>query len=145
LIFSQMSFWQGIVFIFVNQALLGLYMGSIIAPNHKGMPMLEKSSKMDFLRRQVLTARNVSSSPFNDFWYGGLNYQIEHHLFPSMPRNNLKEAQKVIKLFCQEHEITYHETGMFQSYKEILQFLHEIGAPLRQSFDSKNHKYLSKR
>jgi len=133
LVFFQMTFWQGVVFIFVNQALFGLYIGSIFAPNHKGMPMLEKSSKMDFLRRQVLTARNVSSSPFNDFWYGGLNYQIEHHLFPSMPRNNLKEAQKVIKLFCQEHEITYHETGMFQSYKEILQFLHEIGAPLRQS------------
>ena len=132
LIFSQMTFWQGIVFIFVNQALFGLYIASIFAPNHKGMPMLEKSSKMDFLRRQVLTARNVSSSPFNDFWYGGLNYQIEHHLFPSMPRNNLREAQKVIKLFCQEHGITYYETGMVQSYKEILQFLHEIGAPLRQ-------------
>ena len=133
LVFFQMTFWQGVVFIFVNQALFGLYIGSIFAPNHKGMPMLEKSSKMDFLQRQVLTARNVSSSPFNDFWYGGLNYQIEHHLFPSMPRNNLKEAQKVIKLFCQEHAITYYETGMVQSYKEILQFLHEIGAPLRQS------------
>ncbi len=132
LVFFQMTFWQGVVFIFVNQALFGLYIGSIFAPNHKGMPMLEKSSKMDFLQRQVLTARNVSSSPFNDFWYGGLNYQIEHHLFPSMPRNNLKEAQKVIKLFCQEHAITYYETGMVQSYKEILQFLHEIGAPLRQ-------------
>jgi len=132
LIFFQMAFWQGVVFILVNQALFGLYIGSIFAPNHKGMPMLEKSSKIDFLERQVLTARNVSSHPFIDFWYGGLNYQIEHHLFPSMPRNNLKEAQKVIKLFCQKHEITYHETGMFQSYREILQFLHEIGTPLRQ-------------
>jgi fatty acid desaturase len=143
LIFSQMSFWQGIVFIFVNQALLGLYMGSIIAPNHKGMPMLEKSSKIDFLRRQVMTARNVYSSPFNDFWYGGLNYQIEHHLFPSMPRNNLKEAQKVIKLFCQAHAISYYETGMVQSYKEILQFLHEIGAPLRQYSEKSNGRFRS--
>jgi fatty acid desaturase len=143
LIFSQMAFWQGVVFIFVNQALFGLYIGSIFAPNHKGMPMLEKSNKMDFLRRQVLTARNVSSHPFNDFWYGGLNYQIEHHLFPSMPRNNLKEAQKVIKLFCQEHEIMYCETGMLQSYKEILQFLHEIGAPLRQYSEKSNGRFRS--
>jgi fatty acid desaturase len=133
LIFSQMAFWQGIVFICVNQALFGLYIGSTFAPNHKGMPLLEKNSNLDFLRRQVLTARNVSSSPFNDFWYGGLNYQIEHHLFPSMPRKNLKDAQQVIRLFCQEHAISYYETGMFQSYKEILQFLHEIGAPLRQT------------
>jgi fatty acid desaturase len=133
LIFSQMAFWQGIVFIVVNQALFGLYIGSVFAPNHKGMPILETNNKIDFLRRQVLTSRNVSSHPFNDFWYGGLNYQIEHHLFPSMPRNNLKEAQKIIRLFCHEYKIMYHETGMVQSYQEILQYLHEIGAPLRQS------------
>ncbi len=133
LIFSQLTIWQGIVFILVHQTLLGFYLGSTFAPNHKGMPLLEKNSKLDFLRRQVLTARNVSSHPFNDYWYGGLNYQIEHHLFPSMPRNNLKEAQKIIKLFCQEHAIEYYETSMLRSYQEILQYLHHIGAPLRQS------------
>lgn len=131
LIFSHLNLWQGIVFILVHQTLFGLYLGSTFAPNHKGMPILEKSSKMDFLHRQVVTARNVNSHPFNDFWYGGLNYQIEHHLFPSMPRNNLKAAQGIIKVFCQEHEIAYYETSVAQSYKEILSFLHGIGAPLR--------------
>jgi fatty acid desaturase len=97
------------------------------------MLLLDKSSKMDFLRRQVLTARNVTSHPFNDFWYGGLNYQIEHHLFPSMPRKNLKEAQKIIRVFCNERSISYYETSMAQSYKEILLFLHQIGAPLRRT------------
>jgi fatty acid desaturase len=83
-------------------------------------------------RRQVITARNVYAHPWNDFWYGGLNYQIEHHLFPSMPRNNLKKAQKVVKAFCQEHEISYYETSVARSYKEILSFLHGIGTPLRK-------------
>ncbi len=133
LIFSQMNIWQGLVFILVHQTLSGLYLGSTFAPNHKGMLLLDKSSKMDFLRRQVLTARNVTSHPFNDFWYGGLNYQIEHHLFPSMPRKNLKEAQKIIRVFCNERSISYYETSMTQSYKEILLFLHHIGAPLRRS------------
>jgi fatty acid desaturase len=131
MVFSRLNLWQGIIFILVHQTLFGLYLGSTFAPNHKGMPILEKSAKVDFLRRQVLTARNVSSHPFNDFWYGGLNYQIEHHLFPSMPRNNLKKAQGIIKAFCQEHEIDYYETSVAQSYREILTFLHEIGAPLR--------------
>src|SRR5260370_4568244 len=55
---------------------------SIIAPNHKGMPILEKSSKIDFLRRQVLTARNVYSSPFNDFWYRSEEHtsELQSHL-----------------------------------------------------------------
>ncbi|MDP8950858.1 MAG: fatty acid desaturase, partial [Actinomycetota bacterium] len=87
----------------------------------------------DFLRRQVLTSRNVTAHPLTDFWYGGLNYQIEHHLFPSMPRNKLREAQSIVKAFCREHAIAYHETSVLRSYREILQHLHEVGAPLREA------------
>jgi fatty acid desaturase len=132
LVFYRLNLWQGILFILVHQTLFGLYLGSTFAPNHKGMPILEKASKLNFLRRQVITARNVTSHPFNDFWYGGLNYQIEHHLFPSMPRNNLKEAQKIIRAYCASRSIAYYETTMVQSYREILTYLHQIGAPLRQ-------------
>ena len=100
LVFLSLPVWQGLLFIAVNQLLIGLYIGSTFAPNHKGMLMLDGKLQLDFLRRQVLTSRNVKSSPVNDFLYGGLNYQIEHHLFPSMPRNRLKEAQKIIRPFC---------------------------------------------
>jgi fatty acid desaturase len=131
LIFSVMGIWQALLFILIHQAFTGLYLGSIFAPNHKGMPVLDKDSKAGFLHRQVLTARNIYGHPLTDFWYGGLNYQIEHHLFPGMPRNKLKEAQQVVKIFCQEHDIAYHETTFLQSYVEILQYLHEVGAPLR--------------
>lgn len=132
-VFSCMTFWQAILFIAVHQALTGLYLGSIFAPNHKGMPVLSKESKMDFLSRQVVTSRNIYGHPVTDFWYGGLNYQIEHHLFPSMPRNKLKEAQQLVKAFCATHDISYHETTVMQSFNEILHYLHEIGAPLRRA------------
>jgi fatty acid desaturase len=80
----------------------------------------------------VLTSRNVTAHPITDFWYGGLNYQIEHHLFPRLPRNKLRAAQPIIRGFCRDHSIAYHETSVLQSYKEILQHLHEVGAPLRE-------------
>jgi fatty acid desaturase len=131
LLFSQLSIGQAVVFILIHRALFGLYLGSVAAPNHKGMLVLDKDSRMDFLRQQVLTARNVKAGAFTDFWYGGLNYQIEHHLFPTMPRNRLGEAQQIVKAFCKEHSIAYHETGMLESYREILQCLHEVSAPLR--------------
>ena len=95
-------------------------------------PSQYKEDDMDFLHQQVLTARNVEGNPVADFWYGGLNYQIEHHLFPNMPRNNLKKAQVVVKSFCEEKGIPYHQTGVWQSHVEILSFLHEVSAPLRQ-------------
>jgi fatty acid desaturase len=124
---------QALLFVAVHRGLFGLFMVSVFAPNHKAMPLLEQDSQTDFLHRQVLTSRNVTAHPITDFWYGGLNYQIEHHLFPRLPRNKLKEAQPIIKDFCRQHEIDYHETSVLQSYREILQHLHEVGAPLRKA------------
>lgn len=135
-VFLCLGFWQAILFIALHQALTGFYLGAIFAPNHKGMLVLEKDSSLDWLHRQVLTARNIQAHPLTDFCYGGLNYQIEHHLFPSMARNQLKQAQPLVKAFCQQHAIAYHETGIWQSFREILQYLHYIGAPLRRSSSS---------
>jgi fatty acid desaturase len=133
LLFSVLEPLQALLFVAVHRGLFGTYMVSIFAPNHKAMPLLERDSEVDFLRRQVLTSRNVVAHPITDFWYGGLNYQIEHHLFPRLPRNKLREAQPIIRGFCREHCIAYHETGVLQSYKEILQHLHAVGAPLREA------------
>lgn len=131
LLFFCFNPWQALIFLVIHQAFFGLFLGLAFAPNHKGMPIIEKGSRIDFLRRQVLTSRNVRGSFLNDFWYGGLNYQVEHHLFPSMPRNNLKKAQKIVRAYCQEQSIAYYETGVLQSLREILHFLHEVSAPLR--------------
>ncbi len=133
LLFSVLEPLQAVLFIAVHRGLFGVYMVAIFAPNHKAMPVLDRDSQMDFLHRQVLTSRNVFSHPITDFWYGGLNYQIEHHLFPRLPRNKLREAQPIVKDFCRAHSIAYHETSVLRSYREILQHLHEVGAPLREA------------
>lgn len=143
LLFFCLNPWQALIFLVIHQALFGIFLGSAFAPNHKGMPILEKGSRVDFLSRQVLTSRNVHSGLFNDFWYGGLNYQIEHHLFPSIPRNNMKKAQKIVKSYCQEHKIAYYETSMVQSFREILHYLHEVSAPLRVK-ESSTGKHIPK-
>ena len=132
LLFYALSVWQALLFILVHQALFGLYMGSVFAPNHKGMPLLDNESRLDFVRRQVLTSRDVKAHPLTDFLYGGLNYQIEHHLFPSMPRNKLKKAQTIVRAFCEARSIPYRESSVLQSHREILQYLHQVSAPLRE-------------
>ena len=131
MIFTALGFWPGLVFVAVQQALFGLYLSSVFAPNHKGMPMIPEDSVMDFLQLQVVTARNVRAHPVTDFWYGGLNYQIEHHLFPTMARNQLRKAQQIIRAYCEECGVPYYETSILRSYAEILAYLHEISAVLR--------------
>jgi fatty acid desaturase len=123
--------WRALLVIVIHKCVGGFYLASVFAPNHKGMPQVERGESLDFLRAQVLTARNVRSHPLTDLLYGSLNYQIEHHLFPTMPRCNLRRAQAVIADFCAEVAVPYYETSIVQSYREILSFLHEVGAPLR--------------
>jgi len=123
--------WSGLMVVLIHKAVGGAYLASVFAPNHKGMPQTDSTSKLDFVRTQVLTARNVFGHPLTDLWYGSLNYQIEHHLFPGMPRVNMRRAQPIVKQFCAERGIEYYETSFLQSYKELLGFLNEIGEPLR--------------
>lgn len=122
-------------FLLVHQGLFGLYMGCSFAPNHKGMPIFGKDDKIDFLRRQVLTSRNIRGGRITDLALGGLNYQIEHHLFPSMPRPSLRHAQELVRAFCARHGVAYHETGLVDSYAQVLRHLHAVGGPLRPELE----------
>ena len=130
-LYLVLGLWQGALFLLIHQAVAGLFMGATFAPNHKGMPVLTKDSDLDFLRRQITTSRNVRPHPLTDLLYGGLNYQIEHHLFPSMPRNNLRKARKLVKEFCDQRSISYHETSVAGSNWEMLTYLHRVSRPLR--------------
>jgi fatty acid desaturase len=127
LLFLVLSPLQALVFIAVHQGLFGLYLGCSFAPNHKGMPALSAAEAADYLRRQVLTSRNVRGHWLTDFALGGLNYQIEHHLFPSMPRGNLRHAQHVVRAFCDAHHVPYLETGLIPSYAQALRHLDAVG------------------
>jgi fatty acid desaturase len=129
--FLVLSPVKAVVFIVIHQAIFGVYMGCSFAPNHKGMPIIGAEETLDYLNRQVLTSRNVRGGWFTDQLLGGLNYQIEHHLFPNMPRPSLRRAQRLIRTYCEEHSVSYTETSLIGSYAAALQYLHEIGAPLR--------------
>jgi fatty acid desaturase len=62
---------------------------------------------------------------------GGLNYQIEHHLFPSMPRPSLRRAQPLIAAFCTDHGVPYTETSLLTSYAQALRYLNQVGKATR--------------
>ena len=119
---------RAVAFVAVQQGLFGLYLGCTFAPNHKGMPVLVDDSDLGFVRRQVITSRNVAGGPLIAFLFGGLNYQIEHHLFPAMPRPNLARARAIIQAFCSDHDIAYHESSVFGSYRQALGYLNMVGA-----------------
>jgi fatty acid desaturase len=131
LVFTVMSPAVAIAFVLAHQALLGLHLGCAFAPNHKGMPAPNPDEPWDHLHKQVLTSRNVRGGRLTDWFLGGLNYQIEHHLFPSMPRVHLRHAQPIVRRHCAVAGLPYTEEGLAGSYAQALRHLHAVGAPLR--------------
>jgi fatty acid desaturase len=132
-LFQRFSVMHAVIFLLVHQMVFGLFMGLVFAPNHKGMAILGKDDEDDFLLKQVLTSRNVSPHPVVDFLFGGLNFQIEHHLFPGMPRNRLNEARAVVMPFCLERGIPYCESGVLDSYRQVFAHLNAVGVSLKQA------------
>lgn len=112
---------------FVMMMAFGFFMGAAFAPNHKGMPLVPKDAKLDFFSRQVLTSRNIKGSWLTDNLMGGLNYQVEHHLFPSMARPYLRRAHEIVLNYCREHGVTLVEMNLFASYRVIMRHLNKVG------------------
>ena len=134
LVFWLMPVGIALAFLGVQLGLFGLYMGAVFAPNHKGMPLLAKDTRMDFLRRQVLMSRNISGPRPVDWFMGGLNFQVEHHIFPSMPSPNLRRAQPLLRDFCRTRGIHYTETTMLRSYGIVVRYLNRVGVAARDPF-----------
>ncbi len=114
-------------FLGVQLAATGLYLGSAFSASHIGMPTVPRDSKIDFLRRQVLMSRNVAGGRTASLAMGGLNYQIEHHLFPAMPRPNLRQARPIVRAFCAERAIEYREVPIYRAWAAVARHLNRVG------------------
>jgi fatty acid desaturase len=102
----------------------GIYLASCFAPNHKGMPILPNESRLPFVERQILTSRNIRGGLFTDIMLVGLNHQVEHHLFPSCPRNKLVRLQPLVRQTCRELDLEFAEESIWRTNALILQRLH---------------------
>jgi fatty acid desaturase len=134
LVFLVLPPQRGIAFLAVQFGVFGLYMGSSFAPNHIGMPLVSPKLKLDFLRRQVLMSRNISGGPPVSVFMGGLNYQIEHHLFPSMARPHLRKAQPLVVAYCAEQGVPYTQTSLWQAYRTVVHYLNTVGLKGKDPF-----------
>lgn len=124
----------GAAFLAVQLMVFGVYMGASFAPNHKGMPLVPRDTRIDFLSRQVLTSRNIRGGRWVDWLMGGLNLQIEHHLFPSMPSSTLRRARPIVREHCATHGVPYTEAGLIESYGIVVRHLNRVGLGDRDPF-----------
>lgn len=131
--------WKDVgLFFVVSNLTAGYLLAFVFAMNHNGMPVLssEEANKTEFYELQVITGRDVNLSAFGDWLFGGLNYQIEHHVFPEMPRHKLPLVKPTVKRLAQKYNINYHDTNMITGTLEVLQTL-DIVQKISQKFIKK--------
>jgi len=134
-VFIMLPLGMAFAFAGVQFAVFGVYMGIAFAPNHKGMPIIEAGARLDFFTKQVRTSRNISGGWWVTAFLGGLNYQVEHHLFPSMPRPYLAKAREVVRDYCIANDVPYTETTILRSYAIVVEYLNRVGLAASDPFD----------
>jgi fatty acid desaturase len=133
-VFTFLPVGMAFAFLGVQMAVFGVYMGMSFAPNHKGMPQIPANARVDFLRRQVITSRNIHGLGMTTFM-GGLNYQIEHHLFPNMARPYLKRASGLVRTYCAAFDVPYTSVRLLESYEIVVAYFNRVGLAARDPFD----------
>lgn len=135
--FMLFPIWKALLVFLIVNFTIGLYALHVFAPNHKGMPEIAKSTRISFFEQQIVTSRNVTSHPIVDFAYLGLNYQIEHHLFPNCPRIHLPQLAKIVRRVCKEQGFTYEECSPLQVDRVILHELAVVSTAFVSAIQSK--------
>jgi fatty acid desaturase len=110
-------------------------MGATFAPNHIGMAFVARDAKLDFLSKQVLTSRNITGGWWMTILMGGLNHQVEHHLFPNMPRPHLARAREIVREHCLQHDVPYTETSLPAAWKRVIRHLNVVGRAAPRIFE----------
>jgi sphingolipid 8-(E)-desaturase len=87
----------------------------------------------------------VDNPVWFDWFHGGLNFQIEHHLFPRIPRVHFRRLQPIIQEFCLKHDLKYHNYGFIRGNGIVLDTLHQVAQQIRFLLASANssHRFVS--
>jgi fatty acid desaturase len=112
-----------LAYLFVSNTTCGVLLAVAFGVGHNGMTVYDADKKPGFAELQVTTTRNVHDNPLVGWFMGGLHYQIEHHLFPTVPRHNLRYVRQYVEPLCKKHKVPYHCTGLAEGTWEIIEHL----------------------
>jgi len=126
-------------FVLLHYGLTGLYLGAVFACNHYGLPVLPPGTDLREPERTLTVTRNVRAGRVGDYLFGGLNYQIEHHLQPGLPRHALRQAAERTRAWCLAEGRTYHETDWRSALRAVFAQLHAVGQAVGSAPDRRRH------
>jgi len=109
--------------------LASMYIFCNFAVSHTHLPVLQRDEDVSWVRYAADHTMNIKPGQFKwvDWWMSYLNYQIEHHLFPSMPQFNHPKISPRIKQLFKKHGVTYIEDSYTGAMKTTFNNLDQVG------------------
>jgi len=117
--YSYLSFGAAVAFLLIAEFIGGAGIANIVFMNHYGC-VHPQELKTSFVNLQLQTTTNVDPSLWMNWFSGGLNLQIEHHLFPTMPRHNLIKLRPLVQKFCKDNGLVYQSKPFIYCMQSIL-------------------------
>jgi RNA polymerase-interacting CarD/CdnL/TRCF family regulator len=99
-------------------ATTGLLLALIFAPAHVGMPVMDEEQRAGW-KQQLDTTRNLAMPRWLSWFFVGLDFQVEHHLFPRIPHQNLPRASDIVAPWCERVGVPYHRLGYVSSIRQV--------------------------
>lgn len=106
--------------------------------NHIPMEIAEDKAR-PWLSLQLHATCDVEKSIFNDWFTGHLNFQIEHHLFPTMPRHNLYKIQPLVESLCEKHNVPFQIKPLGTAFADIYRSLKHSGELWQHYYEAYHH------
>lgn len=127
LVFTMPSLTKAIMFTVVSQLVGGYLIAFVVLLNHMHLPKLEAGKPFpEWVKLQIATTVNVRKGVLTDWLFGGLNYQIEHHLLPNFPRHNLSKVQDRVRAICKKHGVPYSDPQVGQALHDLLTWVDDM-------------------
>jgi len=102
---------------------VGVCLALVFAPAHMGLPIVRERSH-DW-RHQLETTRNLELPRWISFFFIGLDYQVEHHLFPKIPHQHLPRAARITAAWCKRHGVHYQSQPYLVALADARQFIRD--------------------
>jgi delta8-fatty-acid desaturase len=118
----------------LSQLLSGLMVGSVFVVGHSARPIADEGEEglPGFHSLQIAGTQNITSPRAFRWFFGGLEQQIEHHLFPTMPRHNYRLVAPEVRAICARHGLEYREEGLFAGLASVLVVLRRVARAARE-------------
>ncbi|KAG0457999.1 hypothetical protein HPP92_023156 [Vanilla planifolia] len=117
------SWGERVMFVIASLVVTGIQHVQFCLNHFSSGVYVGKPQGNDWFEKQTMGTLNITCSPWMDWFHGGLQFQVEHHLFPRLPRCHLRSISPFVRELCKKHKLHYSSVNFWEANKRTVETL----------------------